>query len=163
MRRNRNGSVWVLIGAAAWAALALPACVNNGAAATPTPQASPTATPQATATPQPTSTPTPIVAATATPTLAAEAEVSIRDFAFQPMEVRIKVGQTVRWVNNGEFTHTSTSGNPGDVDAGSVWDSLDIPPGESFPHTFNEIGEFPFFCRNHNTMRGTVIVQPLGI
>ena len=73
--------------------------------------------------------------------------VSIQNSAFSPREVTITVGQTVRWTNEDPVFHTVTSGNPGDADAGAVFDSDDIISFDSFTHQFNEVGEFWYFSK----------------
>ncbi len=74
-------------------------------------------------------------------------EVVMRNSAFVPFDVTIKVGQTVRWTNDDPVFHTVTSGNPGDADAGALFDSHDLIPYASFRHQFNETGEFVYFSR----------------
>ena len=55
--------------------------------------------------------------------------------------------------------HSVTSGKPGDSDSGAIFDSGRITEGEIFTHTFNEVGEFPYYCTVHpQFMRKTVIV-----
>jgi plastocyanin len=82
-------------------------------------------------------------------------DVSIVDFAFQPAVIKINVGDTVKWTNNGTFIHTSTS------DTG-VWDSLDITPTLSYTHTFGIPGIYTYHCMHHPTvMKGAVIVGKL--
>ena len=50
--------------------------------------------------------------------------VSMRNIAFDPDEITIEVGQTVRWENDELLLvmHTVTSGDPGDVDAGDLFE-----------------------------------------
>ncbi len=79
-------------------------------------------------------------------------EVSIDGLAFVPKEITISLGQTVRWTNNDNVPHTSTSGDPEDADAGALWDSGTIDPGESFTHTFVQVGEFEYYCDFHETI-----------
>ena len=88
-------------------------------------------------------------------------EVSIEGFDMAPGRVEISVGDTVQWTNNDGAIHTVTSGDPGDADAGGVFDSGNLRNGGVFEHTFNEAGEFRYFCRPHQgSMNGyTVIVQ----
>lgn len=91
-------------------------------------------------------------------------EVDIKNFAFVPKEVRIKVGESVRWTNleSGPARHTSTSGSPGATDG--LWDSGSLSPGESFTRKFEDAGEFVYFCTIHRTMAAMrdakVIVEP---
>lgn len=73
--------------------------------------------------------------------------VSIQNSAFSPREVTITVGQTVRWTNEDPVFHTVTSGNPGDADAGALFDSNTIISFDSFTHQFNEVGEFVYFSK----------------
>ncbi len=93
-------------------------------------------------------------------------DVAIQNLAFAPKEVTIKVGERVRWTNLETLLvlHTTTSGDPADGNAGDVWDSGDLPPGESFIFQFEEAGEFEYFCIHHQTtaaMRNAkVIVEP---
>lgn len=81
-------------------------------------------------------------------------DVSIANFTFTPKTVTIKQGESVRWTNNqtGLVNHTTTSGNPGDQDAGSLWDSGPLAPGETFTHQFNDVGTFSYFCDIHEDM-----------
>lgn len=90
--------------------------------------------------------------------------VLIRDLAFSPKSVTIKVGETVRWVNRDIVVHTVTSGNPGDADAGALFDSGDISFNGEFERTFDAAGTFTYFCIPHQEMAAmrdaTVIVEP---
>ena len=80
--------------------------------------------------------------------------VAIRDFSFQPAEVRIHAGQKVTWVNceDNPEPHTSTA------DAGT-WDSSVLAPGQAFTHTFDAVGTSPYFCTLHPSMTARVIVE----
>ena len=91
----------------------------------------------------------------------AAATVTTRNMTFAPQSVTIQAGQTVRWFNNDNTFHTVTSGNPGDANAGSLFDSGNILPNLSFERTFNDKGTFVYFCRVHSAMMfgATVIVQ----
>ena len=80
-------------------------------------------------------------------------EVEMRGFAFSPKEVTIHKGDSVKWVNRetSAIPHTVTSGNPGATDAGQLWDSGDLNPGQSFTHKFDAVGAFTYFCRHHSS------------
>ena len=58
-------------------------------------------------------------------------KVAIRDFYFEPSELVIEPGTTVRWVNEGATQHTVFATNP----AGTFL-SATLASGESFTHTF---------------------------
>jgi plastocyanin len=89
-------------------------------------------------------------------------EVTIAGSDMNPDPVTISVGETVRWTNEDGFSHTVTSGNPGDPDAGDLFDSPNLGNGDTFEVTFDEAGSYSYFCRIHSgTMNGfQVIVNP---
>ena len=86
-------------------------------------------------------------------------EVVIKEYSFEPETVTIKVGDTVKWTNNGDNPHTTMSGTDGKSDG--LWRSKRLPNGKSFEHVFNEAGIFPYFCEPHILfkMTGTVVVK----
>ncbi len=82
--------------------------------------------------------------------------IIVRDFSFQPTEIRVKQGGKVIWVNcsaSGDPAHTSTAD-------GGAWDSPTLPPGATFGRTFDQTGSFPYHCSPHPFMTGTVVVEP---
>lgn len=68
-----------------------------------------------------------------------------------PSETVIAPGTTVRWVNN-SMDH-NINFTTIDVNSG-IFSS-----GETFEHTFNEVGEFSYRCEIHPTMTGKIIVE----
>jgi len=78
--------------------------------------------------------------------------VAIIGFTFSPSTITIPVGGTVVWTNTDPVTHTITSSN-------GVWDSGDLPTGQSFVYTFNSTGTFNYHDKYQN-FAGTVIVTP---
>jgi plastocyanin len=81
------------------------------------------------------------------------ADVLMQNNQFVPQVVGITVGESVRWTNLDLFTgHAVTSGNPGDSDAGSLFDSGPLPTNQSFTHQFNEVGDFVYFDPTHPTL-----------
>lgn len=88
-------------------------------------------------------------------------EVFMRAIAFDPSEITISAGESVTWTNKDVVPHTATSGNPGDEDLGSLFRSSLLSLGQTFTHTFNEPGEFIYFCEVHPVMMrdAKVIVQ----
>ena len=93
----------------------------------------------------------------ATPVLIARAttpravDVEIRALSFQQADVTVSVGTTIRWVNRDLVPHTTTS-------LEDVWDSSLIQPGETFEFTFEEEGEYAYFCVPHPFMKASVRV-----
>ncbi len=76
---------------------------------------------------------------------------------FIPADVSINVGETVTWSNDDSAAHTVTSGVPGAAD--DVFDSSLFMAGTTFSHTFDEAGEYNYFCLVHPWMTGKVQVN----
>ncbi len=79
-------------------------------------------------------------------------EVFMQAIAFNPMEITIQAGESVTWTNQDIVPHTATSGNPGDGDLGAIFRSALLGQGGTFTHTFNDEGEFVYFCEVHPAM-----------
>ncbi|MFN0278182.1 MAG: plastocyanin/azurin family copper-binding protein [Pyrinomonadaceae bacterium] len=79
-------------------------------------------------------------------------DVSISGFAFNPANLTINVGDTVRWTNNDFATHTATSNT-------SVWNSGFLSNGQTFSFTFTGAGTFPYFCGVHPSMTASITVN----
>jgi len=77
---------------------------------------------------------------------------------FIPADVTINVGETITWSNDDTAAHTVTSGIVGSDDVGSNFDSSLFMAGTTFSHTFDEAGEFDYFCMVHPWMTGKVQV-----
>ena len=83
-------------------------------------------------------------------------QLAILNFAHQ--DATVKVGTAVVWHNQDGTSHTTTSGSPGDADAGALWDSGNLLFDGSFSHVFDQVGEFPYICTIHSSMQGTITV-----
>jgi plastocyanin len=80
--------------------------------------------------------------------------VSITEFMFSPNRLQVRVGDQVKWTNNGTVNHTSTA-------KGGVWNSGTIAPGGSFTFTFTAAGTFKYRCQFHpSLMTGGIKVVP---
>lgn len=92
-------------------------------------------------------------ATTTSTTAAPAATLSIRmaAFAFSGDETG-SVGDTVRVVNNDDFSHTWTSTD-------QVFHSGTLGPGEEFLHTFDQPGTFAYFCQIHPEMTGSITIE----
>ena len=94
--------------------------------------------------------------------------ITIKDFKFNVpgggTELRIKAGDTVRWVNQDEAIHTVTSDN-GEFD--SIINAKSAAPltsgtavlGNSFVLTFDKKGTYSYHCSPHPAMTGKIIVE----
>ncbi len=81
--------------------------------------------------------------------------VAVRNFTFEPAEVRVAAGERVTWVNcapTSEEGHTTTS------DTG-IWNSPLLVTGDFFTQAFNQPGRFTYHCTPHPFMQATVVVQ----
>lgn len=84
-------------------------------------------------------------------------ELEIKGFLFRPETVTIAAGTAVEWTNLDDIRHSVTSGVP-DEPSG-VFDSDFFVQNEQFSYTFEEPGEYPFFCKRHPHMQATIIVE----
>ena len=76
---------------------------------------------------------------------------------FDPKLVTIKVGDTVKWVNNKAFPHNVVFDGHEELSH----KKLAQKPKAELESTFNEAGEFAYYCSPHRGagMAGKVIVQ----
>lgn len=80
--------------------------------------------------------------------------------SFNPANLEVEVGTTVTWENRSNEVHTVTSGSGRTHDG--LFDSGNIPPDGEFSYTFNEVGEFDYYCVPHQGMNATVTVVDGG-
>jgi plastocyanin len=85
-----------------------------------------------------------------------QAAVKLVDFEFAPRELTVKVGTTVVWTSEDNPSHTVTA-DDGSFDSGTMRN------GDTFSHTFTQVGEYPYYCAFHGApggvgMSGIVIV-----
>ncbi len=81
--------------------------------------------------------------------------VSIKNFAFVPISITVKVGTTVTWTNADQDPHTVTS----DGKSGPL-NSKPMNQGDTFQYTFSQAGTFSYLCTIHPFMTATVTVTP---
>ncbi len=74
-----------------------------------------------------------------------------------PSDLAIELGDTVEWLNNSGGATTVTSGTAANGPDG-VFDSGLFSSGNTFSHTFNTAGEFPYFSMVHPWISGSVTV-----
>ncbi|MFE7353714.1 plastocyanin/azurin family copper-binding protein [Streptomyces sp. NPDC057543] len=79
--------------------------------------------------------------------------VTIRNFAFAPASLKIKVGTTVTWTNKDTDAHTVTSSG-----SGGPLRSAPLTTGATFRYTFTKVGTYTYFCSIHPFMTATVEV-----
>jgi len=81
---------------------------------------------------------------------AADNAILIKNFAFSPASLTIKVGTTVTWTNQDSANHTIKS---------SSFNSGSLAVGDKFQFTFTSPGTYSYSCGIHPSMQGTIIVQ----
>lgn len=79
--------------------------------------------------------------------------VNIQGSQFSPVEITIKQGESVTWVNKDSVGHTIV---------GITFQSDLLGTGQSFKQIFNVAGTFEYHCSVHPSMIGKVIVVSNG-
>ena len=85
--------------------------------------------------------------------------VTIMDFEFDPQIIRVDTGTEVTWTNEGDASHTVVNQETEQYQEGDLFNSGMIESGQDYSHTFEEAGEYPYYCDLHPQMRGRVIVE----
>ena len=83
---------------------------------------------------------------------AEEYEIRIDNFAFDPNNITIALGDTVTWTNYDSSKHTVTEDN-------GEFDSEDLDTEDSFSWTFDVAGNYSYHCGRHSSMTGVVNVE----
>ncbi|MGW1892374.1 cupredoxin domain-containing protein [Streptomyces sp. NPDC002004] len=96
----------------------------------------------------------PSVTSTAPSAPSPAAQITMKNFAFDPATVTVKAGQKVAVVNEDSVTHTVTAKD------GKAFDTGNINGGKSGTFTApSKSGSYPFVCTYHANMKGTLIVR----
>ncbi len=82
----------------------------------------------------------------------------ITDGCFIPDIENISPGDSIIWKNTDSAPHTVSGGNPNDGPSG-VFDSGVMKPNSSYTFTFQDEGEYDYFCMLHPWMAGIVQVD----
>jgi len=77
------------------------------------------------------------------------ATVVIKDFAFTPPTVTIKVGETVTWRNEDGVPHDATADS---------FTSGSISSGESYTRKFDKAGTYTYVCKVHPSMAAAMVI-----
>ncbi len=87
---------------------------------------------------------------------------------YNPDPVKIKVGDTINWVNTGDTIHTATTDPSQAPDKtwasvpqeAETWDSGYMNSGDNFSYTFKVPGTYKYFCTTHvkEGMKGEIDV-----
>ena len=77
---------------------------------------------------------------------------------YLPQDITINTGDTVKWDNVDNAAHTVTGGSPSDGPSG-VFDSSLLMAGLDYSFTFDDAGNYDYFCMVHPWMVGSVTVN----
>ena len=77
--------------------------------------------------------------------------VTIDNFVFEPVQLTVKVGQTVTWTNRDDIPHT--------VVCAGKFRSKTMDTDGTYSFTFTSAGEYKYFCSLHPHMTGVVKVE----
>lgn len=85
--------------------------------------------------------------------LAQTVEVGIKEYRYEPAELKIKAGTTVKWTNNEKrVSHSVLFTGPGGFESERFF------PGDSWQRTFDKPGVYPYTCGPHPEMKGSIEV-----
>jgi plastocyanin len=87
--------------------------------------------------------------------LAADHPVAISGFSFSPRNITVTVGDTITWTNSDAQAHTATA-DDGSFDTGTIGN------GGSGSAAFATAGTFPYHCKIHASMTGTITVEAVA-
>ena len=78
--------------------------------------------------------------------------VAIRNFAFDPADVPVAVGDTVVWSNADFVPHTATARD-------KSWDSQSVAANATWRYVATTPGRHEYYCVLHPSMKGTIVVR----
>ncbi len=97
-------------------------------------------------------------------------KVSMKDRQFTPDVLKVKVGDTVEWINDDQDVHQVISGKDlSDPNLAKPLDGGTLLPGQYYLYKFETPGTYPYMCVIHwslqsisgkGGMLGEVIVEP---
>jgi plastocyanin len=82
-------------------------------------------------------------------------QIVLGGMSIAPMQLTVKAGETVEWVNKDVVDHTTTEKNT------AAW-NVSIAPGKSARVVMKKAGSFDYYCRYHPNMVARVVVTAPG-
>src|ERR1700692_947457 len=86
-------------------------------------------------------------------TAAPAGAVSIDNFTFTPVSLKVKAGTTVTWTNRDDIPHGIASSD------NAFKKSKALDTDDSYSFTFATPGTYQYFCYIHPHMVGTIVVE----
>ena len=84
--------------------------------------------------------------------------VTLKGMQFDPADLKVKVGDSVKFVNAGG-THTATSIDITTADPKLTFNTGLLLKGQEAVVNFNEAGKFDYRCEIHKNMKGSITVE----
>lgn len=84
--------------------------------------------------------------------------VEILDFSYNPSSLTVKVGDSVTWVNSGNFPRSATCF----INGNEMFDTNIIASGDSVTLVLDELMDCKYYSVTHMAMKGTVKVEANG-
>ena len=84
-------------------------------------------------------------------------EVFMEHEEFNPENLTIALGTTVKWINKEDEAHDVVSGDEGS--SSGLFDSGKMKENDAFTFKFTEADTFPYYCSRHEGMTGKIIVK----
>lgn len=81
--------------------------------------------------------------------------VTMKNIQFVPAEQKVKVGETVNWVNEDSVAHTVTKASG----PGPQFDSGTVAGGGRFAQKFDQAGKVDYICTIHPNHKGSLTVE----
>jgi plastocyanin len=78
--------------------------------------------------------------------------IKIDNFSFMPKSLTVNVGAAVTWTNHDDIPHNVVSTE-------KKFSSPVLDTDQAFSFKFKEPGSYPYFCKIHPTMTGTIFVR----
>jgi 3',5'-cyclic-AMP phosphodiesterase len=78
--------------------------------------------------------------------------VNIDNFSFSPKSLTVKAGATVMWMNHDDIPHNVVSTE-------KKFSSPVLDTDQNFSFKFQEPGSYPYYCKIHPMMTGTIVVE----
>jgi plastocyanin len=78
--------------------------------------------------------------------------VSIYNMSFASKNISVAKGTTVTWTNDDDMQHTVTADD-------NSFTSPALKVGDTYTHTFDNIGTISYHCSFHTGMKGSVAVK----
>jgi len=82
-------------------------------------------------------------------------KVSVENFKYAPPTIAVKAGGTVTWTNGDQARHNAQT----DSGAEGAFNTDDLDRGDSRKVTFEDPGEYAYYCVYPRFMKGTVQVK----